>query len=249
MHGIRLSASMWAPHAARLIPRFRITACDLPGHGALRGRPFTLDGAIAQVDAAVAAAHTACGRPPWIAGSSLGGYTTLAYCAAHPGRVAGALVNGATADTRARVARLFRTAAHVVELLGEERAERLNNRVFRRLLPPESHAAVMRGGLSMPAFGDCVADLTRRDLLATARRCTTATVFVNGRRDRLFRAEEKAFVRAVRDAGAPARLALVPGGHLLCLTDPDAFSRVLARGHQELVRLTSPPADPLRESP
>lgn len=73
VHGIRLSARMWDPHTRRLIPRFRITAPDLPGHGTRREGPFSLEDAVAQVGAAVQEATLATGRPPLVAGASWAG--------------------------------------------------------------------------------------------------------------------------------------------------------------------------------
>ncbi|MER8043649.1 alpha/beta hydrolase [Streptomyces sp. NPDC094032] len=237
VHGIRLSAWMWQPYAARLAPFFRLTACDLPGHGALRGLPFTLEGAVGQVAAAVREAARVTGRRPWVAGVSLGGYATLAYGASGRCEAAGLLVNGSTARTGGRVAREFATMSRVIDRIGHERAARLNGTLFRRLLPYDTASAVLRGGLAMESFHDVVADLGRRDALALARACTTPVQFVNGRLDRRFRRDEHAFLDAVRADGTPAGLALVPGRHLSCLTDPDQYSRILFRGHTELTRL------------
>lgn len=237
VHGIRLSAWMWQPYAARLTPRFRITACDLPGHGTLRGERFTLEGAVDRVAAAVEEAARSTGRRPWVAGVSLGGFTTLAYGASDLCRAAGLLVNGATAGAGGRVTREFTAMSRLIERVGSERATRLNEAVFRRLLPDETAAAVVHGGLAMETFPEVVADLARRDFLALARACTTPVQFVNGRRDRRFRADERAFLEAVRADGTPAGLALVPGGHISCLTHPDQYSRILLRGHTELTRL------------
>ncbi|MFJ4526310.1 alpha/beta fold hydrolase [Streptomyces sp. NPDC088810] len=237
VHGIRLSAWMWAPYADRLLPGFRITACDLPGHGALRAQPFTLEAAVGLIDAAVAEALDATGRPPWVAGSSLGGYAALAHSALRPGRAAGLLVNGATAQTTGTVGRVYRTADRVLKALGEQGATRLNTRLLRLALPSQMSEAVLRGGLAMPGFGQVVADLTRRDFVAMAGTLTTPVLFVNGVHDRLFRTAERQFVTAVRRAGTPVGLAHVPGRHLECLTRPDRFSQVLVRGHLELSRL------------
>ncbi|MFF3085150.1 alpha/beta fold hydrolase [Streptomyces nojiriensis] len=237
VHGIRLSAWMWQPYAARLTPHFRITACDLPGHGTLRAGRFTLEGAADQVAAAVQEAARSTGRRPWVAGVSLGGYATLAYGASDRCQAAGLLVNGSTARAGGRVTREFTAMSRVIDRVGGERATRVNEAVFRRFLPYETAAAVVHGGLAMETFPEVVADLGRRDFLALARACTTPVQFVNGRRDRRFRSDERAFLEAVRADGTAAGLALVPGGHISCLTHPDQYSRILFRGHRELTRL------------
>ena len=45
LHGTRLTRGMWAPQVARLSDTYRTIALDLPGHGTLAHRPFTLDAA------------------------------------------------------------------------------------------------------------------------------------------------------------------------------------------------------------
>ncbi|MER7341576.1 alpha/beta hydrolase [Streptomyces sp. NPDC000075] len=232
VHGTRLSALMWDPHARRLASRFRITAPDLPGHGTLRaGGPFRLAEAVTRVGLAVEEAARATGRRPLVVGASLGGYVALAYGAAHPDAVSGLLVQGATARTDGATGLLYRGAARVFGALGPDRAGRLNDRAFRRRLPAESHAAVMRGGLAMPAFGQVVGELARYDFLAVARRCRLPVLFVNGLGDRLFRTGEREFAAAVRSGGGHARLFHVRGPHIMSLTDPAAFTRILERGH------------------
>ncbi|MEV4437599.1 alpha/beta hydrolase [Streptomyces sp. NPDC049577] len=236
VHGIRLSARMWGPHVARLAPRFRVTAPDLPGHGALSERRFSLEEAVERVDAAVAEATAATGRRPLLAGTSLGGYVALAYGAEHPERVAALLVNGATSRPDRLTRAVYRTAARATAALGPERADRFNAWVLRHRLPPESHRAVMAGGMALRSVTDVVRDLTRRDFLAVAARCRAPLLLVNGRDDRLFRSQERAFLRAAGRASPYVRLFHVDGPHILALTDPAAFARVLLIGYEHLSR-------------
>ncbi|WP_331719333.1 alpha/beta fold hydrolase [Streptomyces sp. NBC_00158] len=231
VHGIRLSARMWDPHARRLAPRFRITAPDLPGHGTLRDRPFGLEEAVERVGLAVAEAVRATGRRPLVAGASLGGYVALAYGAARPATAAAVLVQGSTARPDGATGRIYRAAARTFAALGPARAARLGDRMLRHRLPAESYGAVMAGGLAMPAFAEAVADLTRSDFLDVAGRCRLPVLFVNGLGDPLFRTHEKEFVAAVRAGGGHARLFHVRGPHTMSLSDPAAFSRILERGH------------------
>lgn len=234
VHGIWLSARMWDPHAARLASRFRITAPDLPAHGALQDRQFTLEDAVARVDAAVSEASAATGRRPLVAGTSLGGYVALAYGAAHPDRTAALLVHGATARPEGFTGRVYRTAARVFEKLGPERTTRLADRALRRQLPPESYTAVVSGGLAVRGFSEVVGDLTRRDFLEVAARVHVPLLLVNSRSDLLFRAQEKTFLHIVRESGGHVRLCHVKGDHALPARDPGAFVRVLERGHRHL---------------
>lgn len=237
VHGIRVSAHMWLPHARRLAPEFRVTACDLPGHGSLDEAPFTLEGAVAQVRTALLEAARAGSGPVVLAGMSLGGFAALATAAAHPELVAGVLVNNATVQPRGTAARLYRNAGRFMRWVGEERAARANAALFRRLLPRESSEAVLAGGLSMRGFSEAVEELTRHDFLALAGRCTPPLLIVNCRGDRLFRTDEQAFLRAARDAGSPAELRHVKGTHIQALIDPEGFTSLLRAGHARLTAL------------
>lgn len=234
VHGVWLSSRMWDPHASRLAPRFRVTAPDLPAHGALQGGQFTLEDAVARVDAAVEEASAATGRRPLVAGTSLGGYVALAYGAAHPDRTAALLVHGATARPEGFTGRVYRTAARTFERLGPERTARLADRALRRQLPPESYAAAVSGGLAVRAFSEVVGDLTRRDFLAVAARVRVPLLLVNSRSDLLFRAQEKTFLRVVQETGGHVRLCHVKGHHALPAGDPEVFAQVLEQGHRHL---------------
>ncbi|WNI30986.1 alpha/beta fold hydrolase [Streptomyces sp. ITFR-6] len=231
VHGIRVSARMWAPHARRLTPRFRITAPDLPGHGTQRERPFSLEDAVARVGLAVEEAMLATGQPPLVVGASLGGYVALAYGAAHPDRAAAVLVQGATARPDRLTGWVYRTAARAIWALGPARAARLNDRALKKRLPSDSYEAIVAGSLTMHAFVEVVEDLTRRDFLNVAGRTRLPVLFVNGRGDRLFRTQEKEFVSAVRSAGGYARLFHVHGPHDMSISDPTAFTRIVERGY------------------
>ncbi|WP_081967043.1 alpha/beta fold hydrolase [Kitasatospora sp. NRRL B-11411] len=234
VHGIRLSATMWRPHARRLAPDFRVSTPDLPCHGALAARPFTLDAAVDAVRLAVREARAATGRRPLLAGLSLGGFTSLAHTVRHPEDVDAVLLHGCTARTTGPLAAAYATAGRLGDLLGPERSARLQARAMRRMLPPESAEAVLAGGFHLPALTQGVAELRRHDFLAMAAGLTVPTLYLNGRTDLPFRADERRFLAATRTAGTPARLFHTRGGHLLSLTDPDRFTTLVRRTHHLL---------------
>ncbi|GAA1270541.1 alpha/beta hydrolase [Streptomyces sp. NBC_01474] len=243
VHGIRLSAHMWSAVAARLVPDFRISACDLPGHGALSERPFTLEGVVGQIEAAVAEATRATGHRPVVAGTSLGAISTLAYGAHGSDGAAGLFAHAATIRTDGPVTVPHRTAAVLQRLMGEECAFRLNRRVLQAKLPVDSFRGVMEGGLSRHVFGEAMAEMSRWDTLAMAGLVDAPLVLANGLDDPLFRLQERKFLERVQAVGTPVRLVHVPGPHLLPLTEPDTFSRVLRRAYEELSAMASRIAD------
>ncbi|MEU6483875.1 alpha/beta hydrolase, partial [Streptomyces sp. NPDC046887] len=213
---------------------FRVTACDLPGHGALAGQRFTLEEAVERVGAALAEAERPTGRPAVLAGMSLGGYVALAAAVRHPELTAGLLLNNCTAQPRGGAARWYGRAGRLVRRAGEEWPARLNAALFRAMLPAESSAAVLSGGFSMAGFADAVEELPRHDFLALAGRCSVPLLIANSRADRLFRSDEYRFLAAAREAGSPASLVHIGGSHLAALTDPETFTRVLRAGCERL---------------
>ncbi|WP_282204980.1 alpha/beta fold hydrolase [Kitasatospora fiedleri] len=235
VHGIRLSGAMWRPHARRLAPDFRVSTPDLPCHGALADRPFTLDAAVDTVRRAVREAYESTGRRPLLLGLSLGGYVSLAHAARHPADLAALVLHGCTARTGGAQAAVYAAAGRLNDRLGQARSARLQARAMRRLLPPESAEAVLSGGFHLPALTQGVAELRRHDFLALAGRLTTPTLLLNGRSDLPFRADERLFLTAARTSGAPVRLFHTSGGHLLSLTDPDRFTTLLRRAHHLLL--------------
>ncbi|MEU6058085.1 hypothetical protein [Streptomyces sp. NPDC047097] len=70
--------------------------------------------------------------------------------------------------------------------------------------------------------------------LALAGRCSVPLLTANSRADRLFRSDERRFLAAARAAGAPASLVHIGGSHLVALSDPETFTRVLRAGHERL---------------
>ncbi|MFI1293627.1 alpha/beta fold hydrolase [Streptomyces sp. NPDC020792] len=234
VHGIRVSASMWTPHARRLAPDFRVSAVDLPGHGTLREHTFTLAAAVRQLDDAVAEAARATGRRPLVLGMSLGGYVALAHAVRGPHSVQALVLCGSTARPRGWKALAYSTAARVNDLLGPERSAARDERLFRRHTTKECADAILAGDLAMRAFGEAVRELRQIDFLALTACLTHPVLFVNGRVDFVFRPDERIFLNTARRAGVPAKLIHAPGGHLFPLQDPQSFVQLVKRAHREL---------------
>ncbi len=96
VHGTRLTRAAWGPQVAGLSDTYRTIAVDLPGHGTLADREFTLDAAADHLAAAIDAAAT--DRRAIVVGLSLGGYVAMELAARSPERVRGLVLAGATAE-------------------------------------------------------------------------------------------------------------------------------------------------------
>lgn len=144
---------------------------DLPGHGARQDERFTLEGALATIDAAV----RSCDRPPLLVGLSLGGYASLAYAGRHGDSVAGVMLSGCSAEIKGKPVGLFRrVASRVTDWL---------------------HV----GGEGWHVVTDMLAALAGYSPLADLRRLTMPVQLVNGRFDP-FRLDEWRYRRAMPGA-------------------------------------------------
>lgn len=171
MHGTRTSSAIWAPQLAALRSAGHdALAVDLPGHGSRTGERFTLAGALATIDHAVAAA----GVPPLLVGLSLGGYASLAYAADDQHRLAGVLVSGCSTELAGKPLDIYR---------------RVTTRLADRWRPHGTWHVV----------ADMLRALHGHSVLADLERLSLPLWLVNGRRDPL-RLEERRLLAAAPSA-------------------------------------------------
>ncbi|MFG2138058.1 alpha/beta fold hydrolase [Streptomyces sp. NPDC048650] len=218
VHGTRVSGTMWRPVIQAIGTRHPTAAPDLPGHGARRGEPFTMAGAVATV---VDAVDTLGGRA-LVVGLSLGGYVATAVAGSHPDRVGGLVAMGCTAVPRGLLRATYQGAARMAAR-HPQRADRLSEFGFRRTLPRPLADAMVAGGLSCEVTPSVIRAVVATDPLAHLAAYPGPVWLVNGERDR-FRRDERRFHHACRDG----RVLVLPGcGHLTSLADTAALTRHL----------------------
>ncbi|MHA6525704.1 alpha/beta fold hydrolase [Tessaracoccus sp. G1721] len=213
VHGSMSSSAQWADYPA-LLPGLDVVAVDLPGHGARRAEPFTIDGALDTI--AVAASVAA---PVVLVGHSLGGYLCGLY-AARRGGLAGVVIVGATGNPRGRFAAPYRLFAWLTGRVSHRRLARLRGAVARRL--------GVRGGLldeeasyaELPGVWRAVARDCPPRVLADVR---CPLVFINGQFDQM-RIDERRYLNLV----SGSRLETIRGAtHFAPLTHaPDVAARI-----------------------
>ncbi|NTW41492.1 MAG: alpha/beta fold hydrolase [Cellulomonadaceae bacterium] len=202
VHGTRTSSAIWDHQVSALADSGHVTvAVDLPGHGSRTDERFTLDGAIATIDRAVAS----CAVPPLLVGLSLGGYTSLAYAAAHQDKIAGVVLSGCSTEIKGKPLGFYR---------------RLTVRI----------AALFRPTGTWHVVADMLEAMHGYSSLADLRRVLVPVWLVNGRRDPL-RLQERRYLAT----HPGARLHVVPrAGHDVNTHAPIAFNRILLRVLAEL---------------
>jgi pimeloyl-ACP methyl ester carboxylesterase len=196
VHGVRTSSAIWTHQVDAMRDLgHACTTVDLPGHGSRTNERFTLDNAVAAIDDAVRGFDT----PPLLVGLSLGGYTSLAYAARHPGAVAGVVLSGCSTEIKGKPLSAYRRlAARVSQTLSRT--------------PGTWHVV-----------SDMLAALHGYSSLADLRRVRVPVWVVNGRWDILRFGE-----RRVVAARPEARLHVIRrAGHDVNSHAPVAFTRIL----------------------
>lgn len=210
LHGMRISGTCWQPLAEVLAHdrhgRARqVRTPDLPGHGRLGDRAFTLEEAV-QVTLA------ALDRPALLVGHSLGGYVAIATAARQPDAVRGLVVIGASSRPGRVGLAAYRAYGRLLAA-DPARAARFGAASARRMLPPDVYAAWAQGATSDRQAPTVVAEIAAADPLADLARYPGPVWLLNGGYDQ-FRLGEREFLRHARQG----RLCVWPGyNHLSIL--------------------------------
>jgi pimeloyl-ACP methyl ester carboxylesterase len=225
IHGAVANGAAWQGLERALRGDVAVDAPDLPGHGARRGEPFSLAGAVEELRARARA--LAARGPLLVAGDSLGGYLALAVAAGLDVPLLGVLAGGCTYELRGAggaAARLTLIADALARLDGKRAAERFFAGVVRREAGPEIGDAIVARGLNVAMRGLTLRALLGHDTLADVRALGAPVIFINGARDLPIVWQTKRFAAAARRG----RALVVPGaGHGVGLLRPEAFAAAL----------------------
>ena len=221
IHAVRSSRTMWKGQVRRLREQgCQVIAPDLPGHGRRRGEAFTLQGALATIDDAVAA----CEQPPLLVGLSLGGYLTLHWAGTNPGRLAGVVAAGCTIVPGPAMARMYGLWMTMKDWLPGDSDSRVA-RSFARRHTRKAARRYYGGGRAHGVIRMVVRIIGDLDLLAAVAAIDVPITFVNGEHDP-FRRHESLFMEAAWDGEL---IVLHDAGHLANLSRPKRFTKVLRR--------------------
>ena len=154
VHGSRTSRTMWRAQE-EVLARAGVPAlaCDLPGHGARRGEPFTLDGAVD----AVANGIDDLGGRALVVGLSLGGYVAIEARARRPRSVLGLVAASCSTAPSTRLRGAWLLAAERIERFPDGGAA-LNQALVDRTLSPQAAADLGAGGFALDVMSAILRD-------------------------------------------------------------------------------------------
>jgi pimeloyl-ACP methyl ester carboxylesterase len=228
LHGTRLTRSMWRSQVEALRDEFRVVAVDLPGHGALADRRFTL---AAAADHSAAIIERVLGRPAVVVGLSLGGYVAMDLAARRPELVRGLVLSGATAEPIGPRAAPYMALAWVMDHARDDQFRRVNEWFFRRRFPAIIADPILADGFWSHGGAAALEAIAGERFLPRLAAYQGSTLILNGEYDVVFRLAAGTFARAAHDA---RRVRLRGASHLANLDRPAAFSAAVRRFAESL---------------
>lgn len=223
VHGTRLSRAMWAAQMLDLSDRFHVVALDLPGHGALADRPFTVETAADEVGRII---ETAAGGRAVVVGLSLGGYVAIDLVARRPGLVRGLVLSGATAEPVGLRSAPYVGLAWAMERFDGPRLNALNAWFFRTRYSPAIAEPIVAGGFWSNGGATALRALIGQRFAPRLGAYVGPTLILNGDLDILFRLTAGDFAQVAHDV---RRVRLRGATHLANLDRPAAFSAAVRR--------------------
>ncbi len=223
VHGTRLTGTVWRAQMDDLRDRYRVVALDLPGHGRLADRPFTVADAADEVALVI---ETAAGGHAVVVGLSLGGYVAMDLAARRPELVRGLVLSGATTEPVGFLATPYVALAWFLERFDGPALDALNAWFFRARFPPAIAEPIIAAGFWSAGGAQSLRALVGERFLPRLAAYPGPTLILNGAWDVLFRLTVGSFAGAAQDA---RRVRLGGATHLANLDRPRAFSYAVRR--------------------
>ena len=223
VHGTRLTRAVWRAQMDDLRNTYRVVALDLPGHGTLADRPFTISDAADELARAI---ETEWGGHAVVVGLSLGGYVAMELAARRPELVRGLVLSGATAEPVGILATPYLALAWFMDRFDGPALDALNAWFFRARFGRPIADPIVAGGFWSAGGAEALRDLVGQRFIPRLAAYPGPTLILNGELDVLFRLTVDRFERAAQDA---RRVRLRGATHLANMDRPGAFSLAVRR--------------------
>lgn len=219
IHGAGANRKMWLPQVDRLADRYRMVLIDLPGHGTRMEERYEYDRSVDSVRAAIED-HTR--GPVVLIGLSLGGYVAMGV---RHERIEAMVLSGSTIAYTGWGGLSTKLYGYAMAPLTPF-VRRVNEKAFRKVLPPEHADALIDHGLSLRSATRALKTMPGTDYRAMLAEFDGPILILNGERDEGNREEEQDAAAIAKDATI---VMVEDAGHACSLTQPDAFSAAIAK--------------------
>ena len=218
VHGTRLTRTAWTAQVEALSDRYRVIALDLPGHGSLAERQFTLDAAAGELARVI---ETAAGGRAVVVGLSLGGYVAMDLASRRPELIRALVLSGASQEPIGLRARPYLALAWAIDRLGPRGMDRLNRWFFRTRYPAAIADPIIRSGFHSVGGSAALRALVGERFAPRLAAYPGPVLILNGELDVLFRLGARRFAGGARNV---RRVRLRGATHLANLDRPVAFT-------------------------
>jgi len=222
VHGAVMTRAQWTLQANRFANAgYRAISIDLPGHGVLADRPFTLEAATEAVEAVI---DRVAGGRAVLVGLSLGGYVSMTVAAHSPERVRGIVLAGSTREPTGPARFAYWFVGTGLGLAPQSVLRGLMAFIWRRRYGPEIAAAIMAKGYWARGGGAAIRVLAGGGFRDRIRAYGGPILVINGNLDLVFRLGERRFLEGVPGV---TRRRISWAAHLSNLDRPDDFSNAV----------------------
>ena len=222
LHGAVMTRAQWCLQIDRFAAAgYRCVSVDLPGHGELAGRSFTLDGA---ADHVIDVIDRAAGGRAVVVGLSLGGYTAMTVGGRSPERVRGLVLAGSTRDPSGPLNAAYWFIGTGLGTAPQPVLRSFMAWLWRRRYGREIAASLMANGYFAKGGGAAILALQGGRFRERLRAYGGPVLVINGNLDLVFRLGEKRFLEGVRGV---TRRRISWAAHLSNLDRPDDFSNAV----------------------
>jgi pimeloyl-ACP methyl ester carboxylesterase len=219
VHGAVMTRAQWRLQVDHFAAAgYRCVSVDLPGHGTLADRPFTLEAAAAHVTDAI---DEAAGGRAVLVGLSLGGYVSMTVAGLSPAKVRGLVLAGSTREPSGPTRAAFWITGWGLDAAPESVLRALVGRLYRRRYGPNVADAILANGYYAKGGGAAIRTLSGGRFRERLAAYGGPIHVINGDLDVVFRLGERQFLEGL--PGVTSRR-IGRASHLSNVDRPDEFS-------------------------
>lgn len=221
LHGGSLNREMWIPQISALESEFHALAIDLPGHGRIIDKPFTLDSAVKEVAQCIELETTG---KAIIVGLSLGGYVAIAHANKHPEQISGLILSGCCVQYLGLMGLTAKLNAVLSKIVSQRHFETRQKEMLRKVTSSNIVDEICKKNISLKGSRESMEEVIGKNFVQMLKSCDVPVFLVNGENDTFNRKYES---KLLVGAGNVSLEIIKDSGHLCSLENPVVFSNLV----------------------